>query len=156
VETVNSEIVVFGARTMTEVISDSLVTQRFAMALLGIFAGLATLLSSVGIYGVISYLAGQRTHEIGVRMALGAGRIEVLRMVLGQAGKLALLGVALGLIGSLALTHLMSSMLFGVTAHDPLTLCGVAALLMFVALAACLIPARRATRVDPMVALRYE
>jgi predicted permease len=156
VETVNSEIVVFGAQTMTEVISDSLVTQRFGMALLGIFAGLATLLSSVGIYGVISYIAGQRTHEIGVRMALGASRKDVLRMVLGQAGKLALVGVGIGVVGSLALTHLMSSMLFGVSAHDPLTLCGVAVLLMFVALGACLIPARRATRVDPLVALRYE
>jgi len=156
VNTVNSQIVVYGIQTMDRVIADSLAAKRFAMVLLGIFAALATLLSCVGIYGVISYIAGQRTHEIGVRMALGAGRMDVLRMMLGQAGKMALIGIALGLLAALALTQLMSSMLFGVSAHDPLTFFGVAVLLTAVALAACLIPARRATRVDPMVALRYE
>ena len=156
VESVNSEIVVYGTQPMTEVISDSVAAQRFAMVLLGIFAAAATLLSSVGIYGVISYLAGQRTREIGVRMALGAERKDVLRMVLVQGGRMALIGVGIGVLASLALTHLMSSMLFGVTAHDPLTLSAVAALLIVVALVACLVPARRATRVDPMTALRYE
>ena len=156
VEGVNGQIVVHDTQSMNEVIAESLAAQRFSMALLGIFAALATLLACVGIYGVISYIAGQRTHEIGVRMALGARRRDVLRLMLGQAGRMALLGVGIGLVAALALTRQMSSMLFGVTAHDPLTFLGVALLLTFVALAACLIPARRATRVDPMVALRYE
>jgi len=156
VEGVNSQIVVFGTRTMADVLAGSLATKRFAMILLGIFAGLATLLSSVGIYGVISYIAGQRTHEIGIRMALGAERANVLRMMLGQAGQMALIGVAVGLVASFGLTRLMSNMLFGVSTHDPLTFLGVALLLSLVAMAACYIPARRATRVDPMVALRYE
>jgi ABC-type antimicrobial peptide transport system permease subunit len=124
--------------------------------LLGIFAALATMLSSVGIYGVISYIAGQRTHEIGIRMALGAGRGNVLLMMLGQAGKMALVGIAIGLVASIALTRLMSSMLFGVSTHDPLTFLGATLLLLLVAMTACIVPARRATRVDPIVALRYE
>jgi ABC-type antimicrobial peptide transport system permease subunit len=156
VESVNSQIVVYGAQAMTEVIADSLATKRFAMVLLGIFAALATVLSSVGIYGVISYIAGQRTHEIGIRMALGARRGNVMRMVLGQAGKMALVGVVLGLAASIALTRLMSSMLFGVSTHDPLTFLGVTLLLLLVAMTACIVPALRATRVDPLVALRYE
>jgi ABC-type antimicrobial peptide transport system permease subunit len=126
------------------------------MVLLGVFAALAVVLSAVGIYGVISYIAAQRTQEIGIRMALGAGRANVLGMVLSEAGRMALLGVGIGLVTAFALTRLMSSILFGVSTHDPLTYLGVAALLMLVALAACYIPARRATRVDPMVALRYE
>lgn len=141
---------------MTDVIAGTFATKRFAMVLLGIFAGLATVLSSVGIYGVISYIASQRTHEIGVRMALGAGRASVLRMMLVQAGRIALIGVALGLVAGLALTRLMSSVLFGVSAHDPLTFAGVALLLTLVAMVACYLPAWRATRVDPMVALHYE
>jgi predicted permease len=156
VESVNPQIVVYGTHAMTEVVGDSIATKRFAMALLGVFAALATLLSSVGIYGVISYIVGQRTHEIGIRMALGAGRTNVLRMMLGQAGKMALIGVGIGLIAAFALTRLMTDMLFGVGAQDPLTFLGVALLLTLVALGACYIPARRATRVDPMVALRYE
>jgi len=156
IATVNSDIVVYDVETMNGVIANSLATQRFAMTLLGIFAALATLLSAVGIYGVISYIAGQRTHEIGVRMALGAGRLDVLRMMLGQAGKMALIGVGAGLIASFGLMRLLANMLFGVSSHDPLTFAGVAVLLTLVAVAACLIPARRATRVDPMVALRYE
>jgi predicted permease len=155
-QTVNGELVVYGAQSMNEIIADSLSTQRFAMVLLGIFAALATLLSCVGIYGVLSYIAGQRTHEIGVRMALGARPADVLRMMLGQAGKMALIGVAVGLVVAFALTRQMASMLFGVSAQDPLTFFAVAVLLSAVAMAACLIPARRATRVDPMVALRYE
>jgi len=156
VQGVNNQIVVFGTETMTDVISSSLAAKRFAMLLLGAFAALAVVLSSVGIYGVISYIAGQRTHEIGVRMALGAERRNVLGMVLGQAGKMAMLGVVIGLAAALGLARLMASMLFGVSTYDPLTFLGVAVLLMVVALAACYVPAHRATRVDPIVALRYE
>jgi predicted permease len=156
VQNVNSEIVVYNTESMNDIIADSLDTQRFAIVLLGIFAALATALSCVGIYGVISYIVGQRTHEIGVRMALGAGRSDVLRMMLSQAGKMAVIGVLLGLLVSFALTRVMSGMLFGVSSRDPLTFFGVAVLLAIVALLACYIPARRATRVDPMVALRYE
>jgi predicted permease len=156
VQGVNSDIVVYGPETMSSVISESLSAKRFVMALLGVFAALAVVLSAVGIYGVISYIAAQRTQEIGIRMALGAGRGNVLRMVLREAGTMALIGVGIGLVAAFALTRLMASILFGVSTHDPLTYLGVAALLMLVALAACYIPARRATRVDPMVALRYE
>ncbi len=152
----NSEQVVYDTRTMDEVISDSLAARRFTMALLGVFAVLALVMSCVGIYGVISYLAGQRTHEIGIRMALGAERGDVLRMVLGEGAKMALVGVAIGLVAAFGLTRLMASMLFGVSAHDPLSFAGVAALLVLVALAACYIPARRAMKVNPIVALRYE
>jgi putative ABC transport system permease protein len=153
---INGQIVVYGAQTMDEIISDSLAARRFSMILLGIFASLAVILSCVGIYGVISYLVGQRTHEIGIRLSLGAQRADVLRLILGRGAKMALLGVAAGVAGSLALTRLMAKLLFGVSVYDPLTFLAVAGLLMLVALAACYIPARRAMRVDPMVALRYE
>ena len=156
VNSVNSQIVVFGARPMGDVLADSLATKRFAMILLAAFAALATLLSSVGIYGVISYIAGQRTHEIGIRMALGAERRDVLRIVMRQAGMMTLIGVLVGTAAAFGLARLMASILFGVSAHDPLTFLGVAFLLTLVAMAACCIPAWRATRVDPMVALRYE
>jgi predicted permease len=156
VESVNNQIVVYGTETMTDVISDSLAAKRFAMVLLGVFAALAMLLSSIGIYGVISYVVGQRTHEFGIRIALGAARGNVLRMVLQQAGRMVLLGVVIGLVAAFALTRLMASMLFGVSSHDPLTFLGVAVLLGAVALAACYIPPPPATRVDPIIALRYE
>jgi predicted permease len=148
--------VVYDFTPMTKIVSDSIATQRFTMILLGIFSALALVLSSVGIYGVISYLVGQRTHEIGIRMALGAQRRDVVRMVLGEGLRVALVGVAVGIVAALALTHLMTQMIFGVRAVDPLTFAGVAILLTLVALAACYIPARRAMRVDPIVALRYE
>ncbi len=153
---VNPQIVMFGTQTMEGIISDSLAARRFAMVLLGAFAALALVMSCIGIYGVIAYLAGQRTHEIGIRMALGAQRRDVLRMVLGEAIRMSLVGLAIGLAASLALTRLMAKMLFGVSTHDPLTLAGVAVLLALVALAACYVPARRAARIDPMAALRIE
>ena len=126
------------------------------MILLGAFAGLALLLSSIGIYGVISYLVGQQTREIGIRMALGAQRKDVLRLILGNGARMALLGIAIGIVAALGLTRLMAKMLYGVSATDPLTFVVVALVLVLVALAACYIPARRAMRVDPLVALRYE
>ena len=156
VASVNSQIVVYGTQAMTEVIAGTLATKRFAMMLLAVFAVIATVLASVGIYGVIAYIAGQRTYEIGIRMALGAGRGSVLRMMLSQAGTIVLVGAAFGLVAAIVLTRLMSSMLFGVSAYDPVTYLVVTLLLLFVAMAACMVPSRRATRVDPMVALRYD
>ena len=117
---------------------------------------MALLLSSIGIYGVISYLVGQQTREIGIRMALGAQRKDVLHLILGAGVKTALLGIGIGIAAAVGLTRLMSGMLYGVTATDPLTFVGVAVLLVAVALFACYVPARRAMRMDPMVALRYE
>ena len=156
VQTVSSDSVVYDLESMNGIISDSLATKRFAMALLGVFAVLAIVLSSIGIYGVISYIVGQRTHEIGIRMALGAERSTVVTMVLRQAGQMAVFGVVAGLLAAALLGRLMVSMLFGVSFYDALTFSTVAAILLAVALAACWIPAHRASRVDPMVALRYE
>jgi predicted permease len=148
--------VIYGVQTMDEVIAGSFAARRLSMILLGIFAALALVLSCVGIYGVISYAVGQRTHEIGVRMALGAQRKDVMRLVLGEGAKMALVGVAAGIAAALGLTRLMANELFGVTAQDPLTFAAVAIVLTLVALLACYLPARRAVRVDPMVALRYD
>jgi predicted permease len=150
---------VYGVQIMQEALSQSLAAQRFPMILLGVFAGLALLLASIGIYGVISYSVIQRVHEIGIRMALGAERRDVFRMVIGQGLRLALAGVAMGAATALILARLLSSfshLLYGVSASDPGTFLAVSALLTCVAILACYIPARRAMRVDPMIALRHE
>jgi predicted permease len=153
---IDSREVVYNVQTMGEVVSNSFAARRLSMILLGVFAALALVLACIGIYGVISNLVGQRTHEIGVRMALGAQRSDVLRLVIGQGARMALIGVAIGVSAALGLTRLMANQLFGVSPHDPLTFAGVAMLLIIVAVAACYVPARRAMRVDPMIALRYE
>src|SRR5579863_429651 len=142
--------------TLLQVLSESLASRRFNMLLLGIFAGIALPLATVGIYGVMAFSVTQRTHEIGIRMALGAQKGDVLRMVVGQGLKLALIGVAIGIAGALALTRFLSSLLYGVKPIDPLTFVAVSLILTAVALLASYMPARRATKVDPMVALRYE
>ncbi len=156
VEEIDPREVIYNVQTMDEVVANSFAARRLSMILLGFFAALALVLACVGIYGVISYLVGQRTHEIGVRMALGAQGSDVLQLVIGNGAKMALIGIAVGIGTALGLTRLMASQLFGVSAHDPLTFAGVAILLILVAVAACYIPARRATRVDPMIALRHE
>lgn len=148
--------VVYGVATMDDVLAGSLAARRLSMILLSAFAVLALVLSGIGIYGVISHLVGQRRHEIGVRMALGAQAGDVMRLVLGQGLRMTLLGVAIGIAGAAGLTRIMANQLFGVTPHDPLTFAAVAILLAAVALLACYIPARRAVRVDPLVALRCE
>jgi putative ABC transport system permease protein len=147
---------VYQIQTIDELMRDSVGTRRFALIILIMFATLALVLAVSGIYGVISYAVTQRTQEIGIRMALGASTKDVLRLVLGQFMRLTVVGVVLGLIGAYALTRLMTSLLFGVTATDTTTFVLVSITLSLVALVACLIPARRATRVDPLVALRYE
>jgi putative ABC transport system permease protein len=142
--------------TLEQIKSDSVGPNRLRTTLLGVFAGIALLLAAIGIYGVISYSAAQRTHEMGVRLALGASRQDILGLVIGSGMLLAGIGLAIGFVGSLALTRVLKSLLFGVSATDPATMAAVAALLASVALLACYLPARRATKVDPMVALRYE
>jgi predicted permease len=148
--------VIYGVQTLDALLANSLAARRLSMILLEIFAALALVLSCVGIYGVISYLVSQRTHEIGVRMALGAQRSDVMKLVLTQGAEMALAGMAIGLVTALGLTRLMANELFGVSAYDPLTFVAGAILLALVALLACYVPARRAVRVDPIVALRYE
>jgi hypothetical protein len=158
IRTQGEPLALVGAKLIatTKSFPDPLAERWFSMVLLGIFAALALVLSSIGIYGVISYVVGQRTHEIGIRIALGAQRKDVLALVLREGTRTALLGVGIGLIAALGLTRLMVSVLYGVSAIDPLTFVAVAGVLAAVALAACYIPARRAMRVDPIVALRYE
>jgi predicted permease len=146
----------YEVRTMNALVSRSMARQRFSTTLIGIFAALALALAAVGIFSVMSYSVAQRKHEIGIRMALGAQSRDILRMVLGRGMTLTLVGVGLGLVASYGLTRLMSSLLFGVSPTDPLTFGGVAVMLACVALLACYAPARRATKVDPMIALRHE
>lgn len=153
---VNSNLPVASERTMEDVYGKSLARTSFTLVMLGIAGVMALTLGIIGIYGVISFIVSQRKREIGIRMALGAQRGDVAQMVLRQGATMALAGVTIGIVAALGLTRLMTSQLFGVTAHDPLTIGAVAALLMLVALLACYVPARRAMKVDPMVALRYE
>jgi putative ABC transport system permease protein len=141
---------------MDEYISATVATPRFNATLLVIFAGVALILTIVGLYGVMSYSVAQRTNEIGIRMALGAQTSDVLRLIVSQGFKLVLIGLGIGLAGAFALMRVIASLLFGVTTKDPLTFAAVAVLLALVALLACYIPARRATRLDPLHALRYE
>ena len=153
---VDPEQPIAAVRPMTSWVEQSVAGQRYNMMLLGLFALLAVVLAATGIYGVMSYTVAQRTHEIGVRMALGARRFDVLKLVVRQGMILAVIGVAAGLLGAFVLTRVMSSFLFQVQARDPITFAAVALLLMFIAFLACLVPALRATKVDPLIALRYE
>jgi predicted permease len=153
---VDRQLPVARIRTLEDVLSDATARQNFNMLLLTIFAGLALLLAAIGIYGVMSYAVEQRTHEIGIRMALGAGTSDMLRLVVGQGMLLAAIGVIAGLLASFALTRLFTRMLYGIKPTDPLTFAAMAVVLSFIAFLACYIPARRATKVDPVIALRYE
>jgi putative ABC transport system permease protein len=156
VQSVDRTIPVFGATTLNDTVSASLAERRFAMEIVALFALTALLLAAIGIYGVISYIVTERTHEIGIRLALGADRRSILKAVLREGLELAMAGAAIGLVGAVVVSHLMRGELFGVRPTDPPTFAGVAILLIGVAVAACYIPARRAVRVDPMIALRNE
>ncbi len=156
IQAVDKDQAVFNVTTLEQLMGDSILIRRFFMILLLVFAALALILAAVGIYGVMSYVASQRTHEIGIRMALGAQASDVLKLIIGNGMVLALIGVTAGLTGSFALTRLLSGLLFGVSATDAVTFLVVSIGLIMVALFACYIPARRATKVDPLVALRYE
>ena len=142
--------------TMDQLLSDSLSRSRFTMFVLGVFAANALVLTAVGLYGVIAYSVAQRTHEIGIRMALGAQRGNVLGLILSQGTRLTLLGVGIGIVAALTLTHWMRSLLYGITTTDPITFAVVTVILTAVALLATFVPAHCATRVSPTVALRYE
>lgn len=156
VQAVDPNLPVFGVQSLEDIVSDSMVQRRFGMQMLGLFGVVALVLAAIGIYGVMSYYVTQRTHEIGIRMALGAQTHDVLKLVVRQGLILAVIGVILGLAGSFALTRLMANLLFGVKATDPLTFALISILLTLVALLACYLPARRATKVDPLRVLRYE
>jgi putative ABC transport system permease protein len=156
VQAVDQTIPVFGIQTMDEVVAKSLAARRFGLEILGIFAIVAFLLACVGIYGVMAYAISQRTGEIGLRMALGARRGDILRVVLNDAALIVIAGVGVGLLGSLLLTRFLQTLLFDVKPTDPLTFGALTILLAGVALLASFIPARRASRIDPLLALRHE
>jgi putative ABC transport system permease protein len=156
VKAIDPDQPIYNIRTMDEIRAESVAPERLNLTLLSIFAGIALILAIVGIYGVMSYAVTQRTHEIGIRMAIGAQPRDVFRMVIGQGMMLAFVGVVFGLVGAFVLTRWMTAMLFGVEPTDPATFASIAALLIGVALVACYIPSRRATKVDPVVSLRYE
>jgi len=153
---IDPEQPVAAIRTMDEWVNRSTATPRYRTTLLGLFAAIAMILAATGIYGVMSYSVAQRTHEIGIRMALGARQGDVRRMVVGQGMLLVAVGLGIGLLTAFGVTRVMNTLLFQVTAKDPLTFLAVAGLLSIVAFVACFIPARRATKVDPLTALRYE
>jgi len=156
VSSLNGDVPVSQVETLSGWIREAVAGTRSTASLFAIFAALAVVLGAIGIYGVMSYSVAQRTREIGIRMALGARRSEVLMLVVGRGAKLALFGVIAGFVGALLLTRLMTGLLYGIGSADPWTYASVGALLMFVAVAASYLPARRAMQVDPMVALRYE
>jgi putative ABC transport system permease protein len=152
----DKEVVVVNVETVNRMVADALKRPRFNATLIGAFAGLGLLLASVGLYAVISYSVTQRTHEIGVRMAVGADQRDILKLVVGQGMALTVIGVTIGLAAAFTLTRLMSGLLFGVGATDTTTFVAIPIFLMLVSIFACYVPARRATKVDPIVALRYE
>jgi len=154
--TLDADLPMYYVRTMRQRVDESLARRRFSMLLLGVFAGVALALATIGIYGVIAYLVSQNTREIGIRMALGATQQNILNMIVRHGMTLALSGVAIGLTGAFLLTRLIRSLLFGVQATDPFTFAGIASLLALIALLASYIPARRAARIDPVVSLRCE
>jgi len=156
VQSIDPELPVFGAQTLDDAVSESLAQRRFSANMVGLFALTALLLAAVGIYGVISYIVGERTHEFGIRLALGADRKNILQIILRQGLHMAIAGAAIGLVGALIVSRFIATFLYGIPAADFLTFAGVALLFIGVALVACYLPARRAMNVDPMVALRYE
>jgi putative ABC transport system permease protein len=156
VQSVDPNLPVFDVHTMDNIVSESLASRRFALQLMGLFAATALVLAALGIYGVMAYFVSQRVREIGIRMAVGAQRGDVLKMVASRGMVLAAIGAAVGVVASLLAARLISGMLFGVSAYDPLTIVAFTAILTGAALAANYFPARRAAKVDPMVALRYE
>jgi len=152
----NKDVPVFAVQTITERIGRQLAAERMTAVLLSIFGGVALLLAAIGVYGVMAYSVAQRNREIGIRMALGAERIDILRLIVGQGLTLVMIGTGIGLLMAFALTRVLRNQLFGISATDPLTFGAIIALMIIVGLLACYLPARKATNVDPLVALRYE